>query len=314
MNHMEIIEKELLARVSGRVEPVGLRYDRLAREGLVYERAENRSEAAGWYFRCNTALVSRLLARCRRLLVCSEEDWLRQTLNSLEGEVLDNVETHAELPIGSGSFDGVVADSSILLKGDLAATLGEFKRILTTGGRLVILVANWEYEMAGDSLSYETSFRRYGGDVYLGFVRRSLSPPVEVEYVCLLDSSAELARGLARLDREELRSLSLEDVPEARKHVVSVDLIEIPQVTAASLYLACKAAGFRDVVVGGAPGIIAFNLSKAFRSLQGDSHLSPFGPNSLRHSLLEEVCQGLALSFPYSDHRDAPHIVAVATA
>jgi SAM-dependent methyltransferase len=261
---MSILEKELLAKNFRRAKPVGLRYDRA------------NGETAGRHFRCNAALISRLLARCTRVLVSCEEGWSREIPDVLTGEITRarlspfpdvwtpgtrispeggaiQIETYAELPLDEDSFDGVVADSSLLLSGDVTASLREFRRILSPKGTLVVLGVNWEHEMAGKSVSYEISFRRYRDNAYLGLIRRTLSPPAEIEYVCLLDPHEELTKKLVCMNREELRSLSLEDVPAAREHVVSVELIQIPQMTAVSLREACEAAGFRDVVVRGFP-------------------------------------------------------------
>ncbi|KPJ59342.1 MAG: hypothetical protein AMJ46_11440 [Latescibacteria bacterium DG_63] len=427
VDEMATLEKELLLRKPTRAKPVGLRYNRLAQEGLIcgtYEgTGETRdsatsraaggivriaekstiagiaeaastariSEASRWYFFCNASLASGLLERCQRLLVACEEAWAREfshisiregvrvclssapsrehifgetagderrsgeehrsDTGKIDGKLLQGepaahagvlrrgsttrtevssctptlrVGTYANLPLEDRSFDGVLVDSSFLLSGDVVASLGEFKRILKPGGRLLALVANWAYEMMGRSVLYETSFKRYRGNVYLGLVRRTLSPPTEVEYICLLAPRANLSQKLARLSRDELRSLTFEDVPEAKEHVLSVELIEIPQMTAASLKGACKTGGFRNVVVAGAPGIVAFKLANGFSSLSQEN--SPLAKEKRDSSLndapvraenrglsMEETCRDLAHSFPYVGD-DAPHLVAVGKA
>jgi len=150
--------------------------------------------------------------------------------------------------------DAVLADSSILLFGELPQSLSGFRRVLSAGGRAVLLVANWEYEMEGEAVRYELSFRRYRGKVHAGLVKRTLEPALEVEYVCVLDPDAPAVRKLAELPRDELRRLGARDVPGLEKFVVSVEVIRIPQATVHSLEVAGREAGFSRSVVGGAPG------------------------------------------------------------
>ncbi|UCF79035.1 MAG: methyltransferase domain-containing protein, partial [Candidatus Eiseniibacteriota bacterium] len=255
MEDMGALEKELRAKGPKRVKPVGLRYDRPV--------AETR-EAASCYFACNAALGSRLLAQCSSVLVVGEESWLGDVRVS-EGERV----TYEELPLEGGPFDGVLADSSILLSSDLAAYLREFRRILKPGGTLCLVVANWEHEMAGEAMTYQTSFKRYGGEVYLGLVKRMLSPPEEVEYICRLDPREPSSRELALMNRNELKTLTLGDVPAARQNILSVELIEITQATEATLRHACERARFREVLVAGAPGALASAFAAGLGSLQG---------------------------------------------
>jgi hypothetical protein len=236
------------------------------------------SEASNLYFVSNRLLISNLLAQCKTILVASGEGWLRDLFWSEEKEIVRvclssfasavqkrsvmSIEAYEQLSYPDSSYDGVVVDSSILLSNNVRASLGEFRRILKPGCRICVVAVNWEYEMAGRTETYDTSFRRYGGKVYLGLLKRTLSPPKEVEYVCLLDQRESPVRKLASMEREELRVLGLTDVPGAAKAIVSAELIEIPQLTRALLEDVCIEAGFSSVAVSGAPGILAFRLFK----------------------------------------------------
>lgn len=319
------LEKELLSKKLTPAKPVGLRYDRLEKEGFVCSEREmtpeasyvapksdediasqpspdiasasstdvcaTSSEASNLYFVSNRLLISSLLVQCKTILVASGEGWLHDLFWSGEKEIVRvclssfasavqkrsamPVEAYEQLSYRDSSYDGVAVDSSILLSNNVRASLEEFRRILKPGGRICVVAVNWEYEMAGRIETYETSFRRYGGKVYLGLFKRTLSPPKEIEYVCLLDPRESLVRKLASMEREELRVLGLTDVPGAVKAVVSAELIEIPQFTGTSLKDVCAEAGFSSVVVSGAPGILAFRLLKGVFSVTTQTAGSP---------------------------------------
>jgi SAM-dependent methyltransferase len=353
------LEKELLSKELTPAQPVGLRYDRLGADACI-----TSTEASRWYSLTNKLLISSLSAHCNNVLVASGEGWLRDLFRSEKREVVRicfssfvsrvqkmnaaPVETYERLSYRDSSFDGVVVDSSILLSNNVRASLEEFRRILKLGGRICVVAVNWEYEMAGRIETYETSFRRYGSKVYLGLLKRTLSPPKEVEYVCLLDPKGNLAKKLASMEREELRTLSLADVPGATKAVVSAELIEIPQLTRAFLEDVCVEAGFSSVAVSGAPGILALRLFKGVFSsdpasttpiagsatklataltLFGRSHavmndiprqsgLSRLARLSLfcdSDTVMNDVPQCFACTFPFISSVDNPHIVAVCT-
>ncbi|MFH0779205.1 MAG: methyltransferase domain-containing protein [Candidatus Eisenbacteria bacterium] len=373
----ETLEKRLLSVELRPAKPIGLRYDRLAREGFCFTRG--LSGGAYWYHFCNGLALSGRLLNAHRVLLLCEEDWWADIPGMLDKDVtrvvltvrpthdgphLEPVESAAEspgkssveactepsvepvesavklptdtitvsdfgrLPLEARSFDTVVADSSILLGGDLSVCASELGRVLPPGGSLCLISANWEYEMAGKSLGYETSFKRYLGNVYLGLVKRTLSPPKETEYVCRLDSRASLSRRLALLPREKLGALALADVPGAIEHVVSAEIIEIPQVTRSSLEQVLREAGFDDPVVGGAPGTLAMRLSDATARLllatesgcaSGVGHSS--SPAAHRASgaascdsrapLMKEACAWLAPAFPFVDSAESPHLVSI---
>jgi len=170
--------------------------------------------------------------------------------------------------------------------------------MLTPGGRVCVVAVNWEYEMGERNETYETSFRRYGGNIYLGLVKRTLLPATELEYISLLDPSCPLVRKLASMERDELKRLTIIDVPPLMGAIRSVEVIKILQFTSESLREASKSAGFSDTVVSGAPGILASRLFK--------------GPLASSSGLfMEELCNDLAVSFPFVSSTDNPHIIAV---
>jgi SAM-dependent methyltransferase len=365
------LERELLSRGPGPAKPVGLRYNRLEREGsaqVEYEMtpwlfsdvvpkpdediaprssreaapesstgaSSVSSEASYWYSLCNSLLISRVLAQCKKILVACGESWpgslfrcedkevVRICLSSFvspfvspvrEGIIIP-VETYEQFSYGDSSFDGVIVDSSILLSKDVKTALREFSRVLKPGGRICILAVNWEYEMASESETYETSFRRYRGKVYLGLLKRTLNPPREVEYICLLDPGQSLAQKLASMERDELRALTLSDAPDAAKAVISAEVIEIPQFTRTFLEDVCREAGFSSVAVSGAPGILASRLFKGFvmpgsTLTPGSTAMSALTPFGAPHALMNEISQSLALAFPFITLVDNPHIIAV---
>ena len=317
------LETKLLSMKLKPARPVGLRYDRL--ESLA-DVSPKPGRASYWYFLCNGLLISHLLARCKDVLVACGEGLTRDVLSCREGKVVRaSPSSYEELSAQDHSFDGVVTDSSILLSGNVAARLKGFRQMLRLRGRICILAVNWEYEMSGQDETYETSFRRYGGRVYLGLLKRTLSPPREVEYVCLLDSRESLVQKLTSMGREELKNLSLSDVPEAARAVVSAEVIEIPQFTRASLENLGRTSGFSSVAVSGAPGLLAFRLFElAFRlvgefarprsiSVSGSAPeaMATFGSSGESYLLMEKISQSLALTFPFISSVDNPHIVAV---
>jgi SAM-dependent methyltransferase len=380
----KLLERELLSKPLTPAKPVGLRYDRLEGEGLVYREREmppeqssdftprfdediasefpadfapgsstdaSRVSSGGsyWYFLCNGLLISRLLARCKNVLVTCGEGWSRDlfcweakevvriclssSVSPVHKRGVVSVEAYERFSYRDGSFDGVVVDSSILLSNSVRTSLREFRRVLKPAGRLCAVAVNWEYEMAGKTETYETSFRRYGSKVYLGLLKRTLSPPMEVEYVCLLDPKEGFVKKLASMEREELRTLSLADVPGAAKAVVSAELIEIPQFTRAFLEDVCAEAGFSGLVVSGAPGILAFRLFKglvlpcwtrtagsaakpatapttaaAGSATKSTAALTLFGDS---HRVMNDIPQRLVCAFPFISSVDNPHIVAV---
>jgi hypothetical protein len=184
----------------------------------------------------------------------------------------------------------------------------------------VLLVANWEYETEGESVSYDLSFRRYRGRVHAGLVKRTLEPAVEVEYVCLLDPEEQTVRKLAELPREELRRLGIRDVHGLGRLVISAEVIKIPQATVRSLETAGREAGFSSSVIGGVPGILASRMCSALPlsgacQPRGDA---PPGSASERletsSGLADDVHQALALSFPFVPAAGSPHLLAAFTA
>lgn len=354
------LEKELISRDFTPARPVGLRYDRLAKDGLAAAAAgpwtadsapgaggtgtrgagivgpkaldartleegtrgngtcgAGTREASHWYFLTNQLLISRLLAPCRRVLVACAESWPASLLCCQEIKILSttvsagSTDLHASAgssfesrnsfidsgvsASGSGKapFDGILADSSILLSDNVAQRLAQFRVMLTPGGKICIVAVNWKYEMADRDVTYETSFRRYGGNVYLGLVKRTLLPAKEVEYISLLDPGYSLVRKLASMERDELRRLTIMDVPGVVAAITSVELIEIPQFTSESLREACESALYSDVLVSGAPGILALRLFKRFPLLA------------------EKAFQNLVVAYPFVGPIDNPHIIAI---
>jgi len=328
------LERELLSRELKTAEPIGLRYDR------VDLSLEPRG-ASYWYFLCNRLLISHLLAQRKRVLVACGRDWRRRPF-SWEGRDVVRIcpsslaspirksaaiaaETHEGSSHGDSSFDAVVADSSILLSEDVAERLRKFRQLLKPGGIICVLAVNWEYEMAGENETHETSFRRYGGNIYLGLVKRTLRPAGEVEYISLLDPAQSFVRELASMEREELRALSLADVPEAAKAIISAEVIKIPQFTVEFLTEVCGEIGFSDVIISGTPGILALNLLKAvfwvsFSNLGpsapavgSTARLAAPTPASVAGRIMNEISHSLVHAFPFINSSDNPHIVAVCT-
>ena len=279
----EILSRDLTPdRGSGPAVPVGLRFDRLAREGYLpppsrpeedgpgdaaghseqagrHETA--RDSRAGAYWKANRLAVAALLEGSGSVLVKCEESWAGELpLTAVRAVGPPTAAGPVQAPAGAaptpqaGPFDAVLADSSILLRGELAETLSGFRRVLRNDGRVVLLVANWEYEMEGEAVGYDLSFKRYGGKVYAGLVKRTLDPALEVEYVCLLDQDDPSVRDMARLPRDRLRLMGMRDVPELGRLVVAAEVIRIPQATVRSLEAAGKEAGFSRGAVAGAPG------------------------------------------------------------
>jgi len=290
------LENRLLSKRPKRAKPVGLRYDRLAAGGIVAEGVPRvrPAEMSYWYFLANQLLISRLLRPCGRVMVACAETWPARLLRCQDIEMLPI----APVSLGDGPFDGILVDTSILLSGDVAQRLVQFRAMLTSGGQICVVAVNWEYELANRNLVYETSFRRYQGKVYLGLLKRTLVPAKEVEYIALLDPAYPLVKKLASMERDDLRRLRIMDVPSLVSAVSSVEVIEIPQFTSESLQEACRSACFSNAIVSGAPGILASRVFEGF--LSGKSVL-----------IMEEVCKNLASAFPFISPSDNPHIIAV---
>ncbi len=302
LDQLKKLEAEVLRREVSPAKPVGLRYDRLAREGwLPATGGVEVTGSPGWpgssglagdsrgaYWRCNCLAVSALLRSSPRVLVACEESWA--------GELPLAAGVGASVP-STGPFDAVLADSSVLLSGELRETLSGFRRVLDKGGRVVLLVASWEYEMEGESVRYDLSFKRYRGKVYAGLVKRTLEPALEVEYVCLLDPDAPSVRDMAELPRDRLRLMGIRDLPEMTRLVIAAEVIKIPQATVRSLEAAGGEAGYSRSVVAGAPGILAARLSDALPETSS-------GPR-------DDVHRALASSFPFVSAAGSPHLLAV---
>jgi SAM-dependent methyltransferase len=396
LSQLQGFEKEILSRDLRPAEPVGLRFDRLAREGWL--PPAGRSEMAGslslhshwecsqgvrpnsWpnpplhaYWKCNCLAVDALLRGSCSALVTCEESWAEELPLRGTGRVtrLSNRDLAARvrrlsggssaaqaLQLGNrlpddkhnegvpqlpaGSFDAVVVDSSVLLAGELRASLSEFRRVLRNSGRVVLLVANWEYEMEGKSIQYDVSFKRYRNKVYAGLVKRTRDPALEVEYICLLDPGEPAVRELVELPRDRLRQLGVSDVPTLGRLAISADVIKIPQATRRSIEEAGREAGFSRSVVAGAPGILASRLCDALRSSCAPERSAEdltrsrtsSGPVAAADtgcpgetaeparplfelgsvgglSLIDEICEALASSFSFVSATDNPHLLAV---
>jgi SAM-dependent methyltransferase len=333
----EALEKAILKKRLRPAVPVGLRYDRLEEEGLLPpsgvqgpDSASGESgleSIASLYWACNSTLVTLLVGRQKRALVVGEESWATRLLpdiaehaelfqlervperpglgeartQAVSGSLLPG--TSLSLPFEDASFEAVISDSSVLLSGSLEGSILELKRVTAQGGRLVALLPNWGYEMRGKTLTYESSFRRYRGAIYLGLVKRTVSPPRETEYVCLLDFREPAVEAAAKMPREALIRLRPEDIPDLGRHILSAELIQIPQVTRDTLYNACNGAGFSSVVVSGAPGSVA--LLRQVRRLSS-AEGSPNQADLARESLL-----AVAASAPFVPAHQSPHLVAV---
>jgi hypothetical protein len=214
-------------------------------------------------------------------------------------------------------FDAVLADSSVLLSGDLSETLSGYRRALDTGGRVVLLAANWEYEMEGESIRYDLSFKRYRGKVYAGLVKRTLEPPREVEYVCLLDPNDSSVKVMAKLPRDRLRLMGAPDVPGLEQLVTTAEVIDIPQATVSSLGAAGREAGFSRSIAAGAPGMLAAKLcgalpfSGACQSYRGAAKATAPGVSETGSGPANDVHRALASSFPFVSSVGSPHLLAV---
>jgi len=428
LSQLQGFEKEILSRDLRPAEPVGLRFDRLAREGWL--PPAGRSEMAGslslhshwecsqgvrpnsWpnpplhaYWKCNCLAVDALLRGSCSALVTCEESWAeelplrgtgsvtrlssrdlaarvrrlsggspaarvtrlpgaspvarasqlesglphkesdndRPQLPAQPDKGIANQEVeHRSLDVPAHSFDAVLADSSVLLSGELRGSLSEFRRVLRNSGRVVLLVANWEYEMEGKSIQYDVSFKRYRNKVYAGLVKRTLDPALEVEYICLLDPGEPAVRELVELPRDRLRQLGVSDVPTLGRLAISADVIKIPQATRRSIEEAGREAGFSRSVVAGAPGILASRLCDALRSSCAPERSAEdltrsrtsSGPVAAADtgcpgetaeparplfelgsvgglSLIDEICEALASSFSFVSATDNPHLLAV---
>jgi len=304
------LETEILSRELSPAEPVGLRCDRLAREGWLSEprSSASRRSLACVYWSCNREAVAALLKGRRNVLVACEESW---------AEELPLTGTRAVKGASVGPFDAVLADSSILLSGELTESLSSFRRVLGAGGRVVLLVANWEYEMEGESVSYDLSFRCYRGNVHAGLVKRTLEPALEVEYVCVLDPDEPIVMKLAELPREKLRRFGVRDVPGLGRLVVSAEVIKLPQATVRSLETAGREAGFSRSVIAGAPGILASAMCSALPLSGACQPRGDASPGSASERLetssgpADDVHQALALSFPFVPAAGSPHLLAV---
>jgi SAM-dependent methyltransferase len=317
---------------------VGLRYDRLEEEGLLPPSGVQRSDflsgdsypesTASLYWACNSTLLTLLVGKRRRALVVGEEAWATSLLSNVaENTALFQLEHGPEmpglgaagkpaaprsplprtsffLPFEDASFDAVISDSSALLSGSLEGFMLELRRVTAEGGRLVALLPNWAYEMRGRVLTYESSFRRYRGAIYLGLVKRTVSPPEETEYVCLIDSRAPSVDVALKMPREELMRLRADDIPDLGRHILSAELIRIPQATRDTLYAACSGAGFSSVVVSGVPGSVALALSR-----QDGPLCSAVGSPGPAH-LARQSLRAIAACAPFVPAHRSPHLVA----
>ncbi len=364
-DRLKELEAEVLSRELTPAVPVGLRYDRLAREGWLPEprssEREGRASASAGpshseralrtraYWACNCLAVSALLDGVGRVCVRCEESWaggLRlpptacvelwrdrepgadveqpaDALTASRGSTEAVPVPSADAPIPAAAkvphrlFDAVLADSSVLLSGGLAESLSDFRRVLCADGRVVLLVANWEYEMEGEPVRYDLSFRRCRGRIHAGLVKRTLEPASEVEYVCLLDDSEPAVRKLAQLPRDELRLLGAGDVPGLERLVTAVEVIRIPQATVPSLEAAGREAGFSRSVIAGAPGILAARMDSAAQSIGVCWNEGTVSPGLAREplessaGLADKVLRALASSFPFVPAGGSPHLLGV---
>ncbi len=304
LEQLKKLETEMLNRELRPAKPVGLRFDRLAAEGWLPEprySAPSSLSTTAAYWSCNCRAVAALLSGSRSVFAACEEPWAEEP-PLVEIAV---VKTSSVVP-----FDAVLADSSILLSRELRETLSGFRRVLDNGGRVVLLVANWEYEMNVESVRYDLSFKRYRGKVYAGLVKRTLDPATELEYVCLLDPAARVVRKMAELPREELRLMGTRDVPGLERLVIDAEIIKIPQATVRSLEIAGREAGFSRSVIAGAPGILAARMSGALPEKVSSSAPASGAPEK-GSGPADGIHRALASSFPFVPAAGSPHLLAV---
>jgi ubiquinone/menaquinone biosynthesis C-methylase UbiE len=179
----------------------------------------------------------------------------------------DNVQfqvgSFVELPLDESSADCVISDCGLASWEDPARIATEVFRVLDRGGLVVAREANWGFELQGKPLMEECSFKRYSGDIYFGYTKRTLDPPREVEYVCLMDQEHLWVQNLRSLPRDVLANLKAEDCPGPADLLVSAEYFEIHQMTAATLADLLHRSGFTSVEVS----------ASAFQAA-GDEHFS----------------------------------------
>jgi hypothetical protein len=146
-------------------------------------------------------------------------------------------------------FDGVVSDCGLASWENPAQIATELLRVLDRGGLLVAREANWEFELQGKPLVEESSFKRYGGEIYYGYTKRTTVPPKEVEYICLVDRNNLWVKNLQSVPREVLRKISPEESPGVGDLLVSADYFEIQQMTRTTLADLLEETGFVSVEV-----------------------------------------------------------------
>lgn len=173
----------------------------------------------------------------------SAERWGRPNVRVVEGDL-------TALPLAEGSVDAVVSDCALASWRDPGAIGAELARVLDCGGLCLAREANWAFELRGRAVVEETSFKRYGGRIYFGYTKRTLDPPREVEYICLLDHDNPWVANLERLPREVLRDLSPDECPRLRELLVSAEYFEVHHHLAETLADLLGACGLTSVEVG----------------------------------------------------------------
>jgi hypothetical protein len=212
----------------GNMRPAGLRYDRPAPPPTPLRTLLDLAGlAASW----PVLLVGELHREERAVLpwVLRVDSW-PQAANPPH-----IMGTADRLPLRSGTIRSAVLDHALSLGCVPHAALGEAKRVIRGGGRLLIRERNWDWEMAGQDRNVSTSFRRYHGRLYFGEVVRTLDPPLEVERVSLLDETNAAVSRMLALPRDRLASLRREDFPEVGDHIVHQERFAIVQFVGATL-------------------------------------------------------------------------------
>jgi|GEM_PF-2580689 len=265
------IEADIRARLTPRrVPPAGLRYDLIGKLTQTFYRdldpesaiALDPKHVVDRAIRAETeSLVSAIRGLGRVVVVGVNPGWPALRIASVVGELvvlhphLDPVRLArtlgrekwhrmnirwvvggtASLPLADGSVDAVVSDFGLASWKDPGEIASELVRVLKPEGRLAAREANWGFELQGRARVEESGFKRHGGRIYYGYTKRTLDPPREVEYICLLDHEDGWVQNLRALPREALGRLSPEDCPQLGDLLVSAEYFEIAQMTAESL-------------------------------------------------------------------------------
>jgi len=216
-----------------------------------------------------------------------------------------------DLPFPDGSFDGVVAGTSIEQMNDPRRCFAEIRRVLVPGAAAVITVEHLPVELAGP-FEEEVEFFQRGESYCYRYTVKEAEPPREAEYELILSPHGKTAALLAELAMQfpvrpgfvrrqngepgarplegEVRdAYGLSLLETAKTAIASARGFELQHFTQDSLREALTGVGFRQVEIHGRLTRLAHRFLLALADRSGLAALAPH---------FEALCASLATVWP----------------